>query len=166
MSNGNRNHHIYIHYKGDGANPPKRTTPNIGKNSKTSVDSLSDLKGVKTKIERVVSTIKNPTSAAVGQLSKAIPIVGAIVAAIGVVDSLVETGVDIYGSYTGDTNSSYPFKNFKNAFSKVLDPLSAGLGYWKTELNYRASYLQASQSKFLTANSINNIKTNIGGRKV
>lgn len=160
-----RDHHIYIHYKG-GSGGNKKTNPKLKKSKKTKVDFDSDLKQFGSKIKNVMSTIKNPTGKAIDKLVESVPIVATIFAVAQILDSLVQSGVDYYGAFTGDNNANYTYNNFKKGLNWVLDPVSSGMSAFKQYLNYSGSSIGATQQTLLSANTINNVSLYKDGRKV
>lgn len=160
-----RDHHIYIHYKGDGGGS-KKTSPKKNKANKNKIGEDNEFKKFNNKLRNVMSTVKNPTGKALDKLTSSVPVVATIFAVAQILESLVQTGVDVYGAYTGDYNVSYEYSNFKKGMSWVLDPVSNGFSAYRQLLDYRGSGLGATQQTLLSANTINNITLYKDGRKV
>lgn len=132
--------------------------PNIDNSLKTSSENESESN---ISISGIVKTAKNPMSALIGSASKAAAPIAVGLATAKLVDSIVSTAIPFYVGYTGDTNVSINYANFKSAISAILNPIGTGLNYATKQMELYQERLKIEQQRALTGNSIIN---NYGGK--
>lgn len=161
---------IYIRYpKTESNNKCKPSTennkvvPNVDNSLNTAAKKEESNSGGNTTINGFIRSSKNPMGALIGNASKAFAPIAVGIATAKIIDSVVGAAIPFYVGYTGDTNVSLNYANFKGAINAIMNPIGTALEYANKQMELYQERLKIEQRRALTGNSIIN---NYGGKQV
>lgn len=159
---------IYIRYpKTESNNKCKpsvennKVVPNVDNSLNTAVQKEEENSISSSSVKGIVKVAKNPMSSLIGSSARAFAPVAVGLATAKIIDSVVGAAIPFYVGYTGDTNVSLNYANFKGAISAIMNPIGTALEYANKQMELYQERLKIEQRRALTGNSIIN---NYGGK--
>lgn len=125
---------------------PRKITPGKSNNSEDDGISAKEVAGF-------ISAARNPMSALVGSVSKAVAPVAIALACVKLADSVVSASLPIYENLTGDSSVSLNYSNFKSAVSAIMNPFSSTMNIVSRSIEIYNENLKINEQRALTGNS-------------
>lgn len=144
-----QDYHIYLH-GAERASGGNQTKPfSTRKEEDRSFSSFSTLASTS-------STMAKGQMASTGAsaITKAVPWVAAIVAAVKVVDHVLSTGFEHQEEYTGNFRNNVNYNNFKTILHNVVNPINFVLRSAHQNAQYRKQNIEIEQQRNLIGDSI------------